>query len=304
MSRYKTAYELVIGAMVMLSDIGGATWLQEKVERWLMDALRDYASHFSRDLTATTDCVAGQSEYALPDMYKTILKVEYPAKEKPPKYLTRLSHLNPRFSSSGKYYDIVESLADAPATLLLSASPSLGEQIAISYTADHYAEVIAEISALSRTNPCQLTWLQHNRLTGEVLDLAGITQAEWADIAGRYTITVINENIIKLNNLDTAAFAADYDPSADPGKAYAQLSVPPPHYEILLTFIEHSAQRERLMKINQSPESSTLLLSQLATNCDKVWRRYEKMLKDAKARVSATGVTHTSWTMPDCDRIY
>lgn len=303
MSRYKTAYELTIAAMVMLSDSAGDFWSPDKVERWLMDSLRDYASHFSRDLTAETNCIAGQKDYALPDMYKTILMVEYPAGLTPPKYLTRLSHQNPRFANSGAYYDIVESQADAPATLMLSATPADGEQIVISYTADHYAEVITNIHALSRTDPCQLTWPDHSRLTGEILDLAGITQDEWADINGQYTVTVINENILKLNGLDTSAFAADYDPT-DPGKAYAQLSVPPPHYEIILTFIEHSSQRERLMKTNQSPESSTLLLAQLATNCDKVWRRYERLLNEAKKRVSSSGLTHTPWTMPGCDRIY
>lgn len=304
MSRYKSAYEMVVDAMVMLADTAGSVWSQANVEKWLMDAIRDYSSHFSRDLTALADCVADQKEYALPDMFKTILRIEYPVGQDPPEYLQRLSYLNPQFPLDTCYYDIIESAADSDATLVLSDAPDSGDQIEISYTADHYADVVANIEALSIANPCQLTWTDHNRLTGEILDVRGITQSQWSGINDQYTITVVNTNILKLDSLDTSAFSEAYVPSTDPGKAYAQLSIPPVHYEILLTFIQHAAQRERLMATNQSPESSTLLLSQLASNADRVWRRYERLLTEAKKRLSSSGPTHIKWSIPDTDRIY
>lgn len=304
MSRFKSAYELVLDAMVMLADSSGSVWSQENVEKWLMDAIRDYSAHFSRDLTALADCVADQQEYALPDMFKTILRVEYPVGQDPPEYLQRLSYINPKFHLDTCYYDIIDSAADSNASLVISDKPDSGDQIEISYTADHYSEVINNIEDLSRANPCQLTWTDHNRINGEIVDVRGITQEHWSAINNQYTITIVSTNIIKLDGLDTSAFAAAYVPTTDPGKAYAQLSVPPTHYEILLTFIQHAAQRERLMSTNQSPESSTLLLSQLSSNADKVWRRYERLLSEAKKRLSSAGPTHIKWSIPDTDRIY
>lgn len=74
------------------------------------------------------------------------------------------------------------------------------------------------IEAMTRANPCQVTWTGHGLSTGAYVMITGITQAEWTALKDKiYKITVVDANNFTLDGVDTSGFSADYDPATDPG---------------------------------------------------------------------------------------
>ncbi len=126
-------------AQIALSDTANSTWSQSDVEQWVIEAIRDYGSHFHRALETTLNCVTDQHNYTLPNDYIAPLKVEYPKDEDPPVYLDRFPRKDPTFWQSDRYYDVQEfSTAEDPGELWISPDPSTGEYIYLTYQAMYY----------------------------------------------------------------------------------------------------------------------------------------------------------------------
>ena len=75
------------------------------------------------------------------------------------------------------------------------------------------------IEAMTRANPCQVTWTAHGLKTGDKINFIEITQADWTaliTVAG-HTITWVDANNFTIA-VDTSGYAAAYDASVDAGK--------------------------------------------------------------------------------------
>lgn len=127
-------------AQLALSDSGASTWPQDTVEAWVIEAIRDYGSHFHQTKTQTITCVADQHNYDLEDDVREILLVEYPVGEDPPEFLRRLSRKDPTFWTSDSDYDHEPSDAGSAAVgeLWISADPVATETIKVTFRAEYY----------------------------------------------------------------------------------------------------------------------------------------------------------------------
>jgi len=75
----------------------------------------------------------------------------------------------------------------------------------------------ADIEAATSANPCQITWTDHGRATGDIIVLRGITQADWVNHNGIvYTLVVVDDDNFTLTGFNSLAYAA-YVPATDPG---------------------------------------------------------------------------------------
>lgn len=63
-----------------LGDAGTTrVWTDELLQRWLVEAVRDYGRSLPRQLRATLTTIAGQAEYGLPTECVAVVRVEHPA---------------------------------------------------------------------------------------------------------------------------------------------------------------------------------------------------------------------------------
>ncbi len=77
------------------------------------------------------------------------------------------------------------------------------------------------IEALTRANPCQITWTGHGLNTGDRMAFYGITQAGWIERIGsqEFTVTKIDADTFTVP-VDTTVLGADYNAVTDPGVYY------------------------------------------------------------------------------------
>jgi hypothetical protein len=123
-----------------LNDAGAATWAQATVEEWVLEAIRDYSTHFHRIRTDDISTVADQHNYDLNEDFVGVLRVEYPVGEDPPQYLKRMDHRHPDFFSHGNRYDIQPATGGsrtAGGVLWISDEPDGVDTIQVLYNADH-----------------------------------------------------------------------------------------------------------------------------------------------------------------------
>ena len=131
-----------------LNDAGNAEWSTAEIAEWLNDFTRDYSQYFPLLKTQTIACSAGDQEYDLSADFLAMLVVEYPTGEQPPRYLARLAFTHPDWAGGERWYDIIEHSDDTdPAELWISASPAVGESIAVQYHAHH--ALIADTASVS-----------------------------------------------------------------------------------------------------------------------------------------------------------
>jgi hypothetical protein len=126
-----------------LGDAGAATWPQATVEEWVVQALRDYGTHFSR-IRALRIAVAttGTRSYELPEDFREMVNVLYPYDVSDPHQtetpLHRRDRRDPGFWDEDGYYDILSTRSadeDADLSVLyISEEPTAGEEIYIEYS--------------------------------------------------------------------------------------------------------------------------------------------------------------------------
>jgi hypothetical protein len=113
------------------------TFSDLQLNQWIVDAIADYTNTFPRRLTATIDTTAGTNEYDLPSDFLSMLSVESPSGESPPRYLLRLDRRSAAFLGGEGYYDLFEpGDAGAVPQLCLSGDIQNGEA-SIIYQAQH-----------------------------------------------------------------------------------------------------------------------------------------------------------------------
>lgn len=85
-----------------------------------------------------------------------------------------------------------------------------------------------QIEALTRANPCQVTWTGHGLSTSDNVLFYNVTQAGWGVRLSsvEFKITKIDDNNFTIP-CDTIPCAADYDPNTDPGTV-RKINVPRP----------------------------------------------------------------------------
>ena len=133
-----TLAQLADRAQAAVSDGAAATWSQDQMEAWAVEAIRDYSNYFPRRLQATITTTLDERTYDLPAGLLAVASVEYPAGEDPPQYLARHSYTDPAFWQADGHYDLVRSRdATGTAELTISTKPAAGETIAVHYLAIH-----------------------------------------------------------------------------------------------------------------------------------------------------------------------
>jgi hypothetical protein len=139
-----TLTELADRCQNAINDAGAGTWSQATIVDWCQDAISDYCTHFYRVDEQTINCVAGQKYYSLNMDFRAILSVEYPYGEIPPQYLVRHLMVKSTFWLRDIYYDVeVRNDQRNHDTLWISASPSAGEQILVTYTRSYQSVALA-----------------------------------------------------------------------------------------------------------------------------------------------------------------
>lgn len=73
------------------------------------------------------------------------------------------------------------------------------------------------------------------------------------------------------------------------GLSSEECPVPVQYHHILLAYVHWRAMTNRIAKESQSPDTTTLLLSQLASNADRAERAYRRWLADAQGSVTKGG---------------
>ena len=304
----KTLYELLTDVRLTLSDVltpsnPAGIWTQEKLIEWVLNAIASISTYVPRTATLTITCVAGQYSYDLPSDFKAMLSVEYPSGRNPPVYISPASPQSLAFASSPSLYAVIPSRLTPVNSLMLSAAPAAGESIQITYTATHLTNIYTDIEGITRQNPCVVTWTDHPLTSNDYIDIRGITLPSWTALNGKYQVTVKTADTFTVP-VDSSGFTLEYAPSKDVGKIYATSSLPSSLYELLMVYISWCASRERLNLSAQSPDSSTLLLSQYAANADRLWRNYTEIANRMARHAAQSGPINSSWTMDLNDRIY
>ena len=133
-----TLAELADRAQNAVSDAGAATWSQDVIEEWCIEAIRDYSKHLPRTITDTIATSAAVQKYDLPSDFRLMESVEYPTGEDPPEYLVRRAYTDRDFWVQDGFYDVLRhrSVGDAD-ELWISSSPAAAETITIIYQGDH-----------------------------------------------------------------------------------------------------------------------------------------------------------------------
>ena len=73
-----------------------------------------------------------------------------------------------------------------------------------------------QIEGLSQAAACVVTWTGHNLVSGNEVDIADITQADWLALIATHIITKIDADSFSIP-VDTSGYGAPYDPGTDPG---------------------------------------------------------------------------------------
>ncbi|MBE0410671.1 MAG: hypothetical protein IBX69_13155 [Anaerolineales bacterium] len=108
-------------------------WPDKSINAWIADGIRDYSNYFKRQTTSTIVCTANVREYSLASLPITdLLRVEFPKYLEPPRYLM----FKPETSNiiDLPVYDV---RGDPPITLVIGELPVTGDEIEITYSADH-----------------------------------------------------------------------------------------------------------------------------------------------------------------------
>ena len=126
-------------AQVALSDTGAATWSQAEVEGFVLEAIRDYGSHFHRIAVQTITCTNGTQVYDVNNDFIAAVLVRYPLADTPPVFLDRKTRKDPAFWESDDYYDITAKNTEGSAgSITISKDPATSDQIYLTYQAMYY----------------------------------------------------------------------------------------------------------------------------------------------------------------------
>ena len=143
-------------------EISDSTWDNAFIGYWINMAITDYSKHFPLLKVQTINCADDDKDYDLATDLISVVSVEYPAGEDPKVFLSRLPVTHPDFREGDSWYDIIEHGDDTdPNELLISAAPSTGEDIYVTYHGHHALMA----NPASPSGNCTVPVYHHNLLT-------------------------------------------------------------------------------------------------------------------------------------------
>jgi len=133
-----TLANLADKVQVTLDDAAEATWSQAEIEGWILEGIKELNNHLPRVITAAISCSADERKYDLPSDFLSMLSVEYPTAEDPPKYLLRRPYTHRQFWGIAGFYDVIARGNNEDADeVWLSEKPEAGQTITILYEGEH-----------------------------------------------------------------------------------------------------------------------------------------------------------------------
>jgi hypothetical protein len=128
--------------VTVYAQIDKSRWPEPIVNALIRSAIRDYSTHFpmfvdTEEEDTNIACSADEQEYSLSAFtgIQTVLDVEYPFGEDPPDLLMRRDQDDPRGFEGLEVYAVRGF--EKPYMLRLGEEPSAGEEIRLTYLADH-----------------------------------------------------------------------------------------------------------------------------------------------------------------------
>jgi hypothetical protein len=132
-------------------------WPDSALDRWVQDALRFYAVEFPRRWRHTLTLETGTQAYALPGGHglQTLLAVEYPAGETPPRFVTRVDEWDATFGAGLGVY-AVRGVEDdtaidadvAVGSIVFAETVTTGETAALEYLGGYPLPAIGDNDAV------------------------------------------------------------------------------------------------------------------------------------------------------------
>lgn len=123
-----------------LGDLNPAAyqWSDDQLNDYLNRAILEYSQHFPLYGQATLESDDGAHEFNLPLNARSLLSVQYPASQVPPRWLERRAHTHADFYVQDGFYDVIWKGDDTTTSLLLiSDAGQAGRYISVEYTYNH-----------------------------------------------------------------------------------------------------------------------------------------------------------------------
>jgi hypothetical protein len=140
-----TLSDLRTALRLALPDL--TAWPNASLDAWVQDAIRFYSLEFPRRWRHTQSLTTGTQAYDLPGGhgFSSILSVEFPAGQDPPKYVAQVEEDSPQFASGGDFYalrGVSDAIADqkddtAAGYIVFAQTVATGESANITYYGAH-----------------------------------------------------------------------------------------------------------------------------------------------------------------------
>ena len=119
-----------------------ADWPDATLDAFIRDAVRFYSHEFPKRWRHTMALVAGQQAYPLPAGAASVISVEYPAGQRPPRFLERSSPWAPGFERGAAAYalrgaDDVTPASAGVAEILFAEAVATGQEAIVEYFGLH-----------------------------------------------------------------------------------------------------------------------------------------------------------------------
>ena len=171
-------------------------WTDSLLNSWINDAIRDYSNNFPLRIDDDISCVTDQREYSLSTStfvgLISVLLVEYPKDEDPPRYLERRPVTSQQFID----YPVYDLLDLPPRVLVLGEAPTTGEQITIDYQALH-----PELTADTDTCSFPDYHFEAIKLYTQWQAIKKLELAETKDPTGTTLLTMFGINSVRAERL-------------------------------------------------------------------------------------------------------
>ena len=121
--------ELAVLTASALGDPAYATWTLAQLKEWILEAIKDFSTHFRRICSTIVTCAAGTRQYALLTDTWAVIRVEHPTGLDPAAFCTRFDHTRADFTEVDTRYDYSINGLQTDAKIWISRTPALGEYI-------------------------------------------------------------------------------------------------------------------------------------------------------------------------------
>jgi hypothetical protein len=132
----KTLSELIQECEQILGSFGeiGVQFDNVQLTTWINEAIADITTQFPQQTTVTFPTLAGKQRYKFEGNFISVVLVEYPTGQKPPRYLQRRALTHPQFWLTPGYYDVVQrgsGYAPVQSELVISDVPPAGGTVTV-----------------------------------------------------------------------------------------------------------------------------------------------------------------------------